>query len=179
MNLDAKYNDCKTQVDVSLGTIKVIYLHLQLALWVNHTNPLGLLIGARGEEQDVLVDEHAQGDERHVEPVQEVLDRDVHVGLDVLLVVEVEDALGIVWLIMDFWGKNKNVTLAICQTTSLLSFFIVSRVPQKFLSVSSFSSAESKRSNCSKLRQKSSCTQRKSSRNLSAQKENDKEVWLQ
>ena len=160
MNLDAKYNDCKTQVDVSLGTIKMIYLHLQLALWVNHTNPLGLLIGARGEEQDVLVDEHAQGDERHVEPVQEVLDRDVHVGLHVLLVVEVEDALGIVWLIMDFWGKNKNVTLAICQTTSLLSFFIVSRVPQKFLSVSSFSSAESKRSNCSKLRQKSSCTQR-------------------
>ena len=95
MNLDAKYNDCKTQVDVSLGTIKMIYLHLQLALWVNHTNPLGLLIGARGEEQDVLVDEHAQGDERHVEPVQEVLDRDVHVGLHVLLVVEVEDTLGI------------------------------------------------------------------------------------
>ena len=159
MNLDAKYNDCKTQVDVSLGTIKVIYLHLQLALWVNHTNPLGLLIGARGEEQDVLVDEHAQGDERHVEPVQEVLDRDVHVGLHVLLVVEVEHTLGLCGN-NAFLEKNKIVTLAICQTTSLLSFFIVSRVPQKFLNVSSFSSAESKRSNCSKLRQKSSCTHR-------------------
>ena len=155
----------------------MIKLHLQLALWVDHTDPLGLLIGAGGEEQHVLVDEHAQGDERHVEPVQEVLDRDVHVGLHVLLVVEVEHTLGLCGN-NAFLEKNKNITLAICQTTSLLSFFIVSRVPQKFLSVSSFSSAESKRSNCSKLRQKSSCTQGESSRNLSAQKENDKEVLL-
>ena len=73
----------------------MIDLDLQLALWINYTDPLGLLVGAGGEEQDVLVDEHAQGDERHVEPVQEVLDRDVHVGLHVLLVVEVEDTLGI------------------------------------------------------------------------------------
>ena len=82
---------------IHLKLLKMIKLHLQLALWVDHTDPLGLLIGAGGEEQHVLVDEHAQGDERHVEPVQEVLDRDVHVGLHVLLVVEVEDTLGIVW----------------------------------------------------------------------------------
>ena len=80
---------------IHLKLLKMLDLDLQLALWVNHTDPLGLLIGAGGEEQDVLVDEHAQGDERHVEPVQEVLDRDVHVGLHVLLVVEVEDTLGI------------------------------------------------------------------------------------
>ena len=159
---------------IHLKLLKMIKLDLQLALWVDHTDPLGLLIGAGGEEQHVLVDEHAQGDERHVEPVQEVLDRDVHVGLHVLLVVEVEHTLGLCGN-KAFLEKNKNITLAICQTTSLLSFFIFSRVPQKFLNVSSFSSAESKRSNCSKLRQKSSCTQRESSRNLSAQKENDKE----
>ena len=47
----------------------MIDLDLQLALWINYTDPLGLLVGAGGEEQDVLVDEHAQGDERHVEPV--------------------------------------------------------------------------------------------------------------
>ena len=42
-----------------------------------------------------MVDEHPKRDEGHVEPVQEVLDRDVHVGLHVLLVVEVEDTLGL------------------------------------------------------------------------------------
>ena len=41
----------------------------------------------------MLVDEHPQGDEGHVEPVQEVLDRDIHVLLDTLLVVELKDAL--------------------------------------------------------------------------------------
>ena len=85
----------------------MIDLDLQLALWVDHTDPLGLLIGAGGEEQDVLVDEHAQGDERHVEPVQEVLDRDVHVGLHVLLVVEVEDTLGLCGN-NAFFGKRKS-----------------------------------------------------------------------
>ena len=67
--------------------------NLQLAFWVNHTNPLGLQVSTRRKEQDVLVDEHPQGDEGHVEPVQEVLNRDIHVLLDTLLVVELKDAL--------------------------------------------------------------------------------------
>ena len=45
---------------IHLKLLKMLDLDLQLALWVNHTDPLGLLIGAGGEEQDVLVDEHAQ-----------------------------------------------------------------------------------------------------------------------
>ena len=67
--------------------------NLQLAFWVNHSNPLGLQVSTRRKEQDVLVDEHPQGDEGHVEPVQEVLNRDIHVLLDTLLVVELKDAL--------------------------------------------------------------------------------------
>ena len=68
-------------------------LNLQFTLRINHSYPLGLLVSARGEEQDVLVDEHPEGDEGHVEPVQEVLDRDIHVLLDTLLVVELKHAL--------------------------------------------------------------------------------------
>ena len=67
--------------------------NLQFALRVNHSNPLGLLISTRCKEQDVLVDEHAEGDEGHVEPVQEVLDGNIHVLLNMLLVVELKDAL--------------------------------------------------------------------------------------
>ena len=67
--------------------------NLELAFWVNHSNPLGLQISTRRKEQDVLVDEHPKGDEGHVEPVQEVLNRDIHVLLNMLLVVELNDAL--------------------------------------------------------------------------------------
>ena len=55
---------------------------------------------------------------------------------------------------------NTSTTFAICQTTSLLSFFIVSRVLQNFRNVSSSNSVESNQRSCSKLRQKSSCVQR-------------------
>ena len=68
-------------------------LNLQLALGINHSNSFGLLISTRCEEEDVLVDEHTEGDEGHVEPVQEVLDGNIHVLLNVLLVVELKDTL--------------------------------------------------------------------------------------
>ena len=68
-------------------------LNLQFTLRINHSYPLGLLVSARGEEQDVLVDEHPEGDEGHVEPVQEVLDGNIHVLLNMLLVVELKDTL--------------------------------------------------------------------------------------
>ena len=67
--------------------------HLQFTLRIDHSYPLGLLVSARGEKQDVLVDEHPEGDEGHVEPVQEVLDGNIHVLLNMLLVVELKDAL--------------------------------------------------------------------------------------
>ena len=41
----------------------------------------------------MLVDEHPEGDEGHVEPVQEVLDGNIHVLLNMLLVVELKDTL--------------------------------------------------------------------------------------
>ena len=72
-----------------------------------------------------------------------------------LLVVELKDTLD-KW----YWYNHNSVTLAICQTTSLLSFFIVSRVLQKLRNVSSFNSVESNKRSCSKLRQKSSCVKR-------------------
>ena len=128
--------------------------NLQLAFWVDHSNPLGLLIGTRGKEEYVLVDEHAEGDEGHVEPVQEVLNRNIHVLLNVLLVVELKDALE--KMFTSYKMTSKTATFAICQTTSLFSFFIVSRVLQNFRNASSSNSVESKERSCSKLRQKSS-----------------------
>ena len=68
-------------------------LNLQLALGINDSNPFGLLIGTRGKEEDMLVDEHPERDEGHVEPVQEVLDGNIHVLLNMLLVVELKDTL--------------------------------------------------------------------------------------
>ena len=72
---------------------KLYKRNLQFAFWVDHSNPLGLQVSTRCKEQDVLVDEHPKGDEGHVEPVQEVLNRDIHVLLDMLLIVELKDAL--------------------------------------------------------------------------------------
>ena len=129
--------------------------HLQFTLRINHSYPLGLLVSARGEKQDVLVDEHPEGDEGHVEPVQEVLDGNIHVLLNMLLVVELKDTLRQKELPVK--RKEKRPTFAICQTTSLLSFFIVSRALQKFRNVPSSNSAESNKRSCSKLRQNSSC----------------------
>ena len=103
----------------------------------------------------MLVDEHPEGDEGHVEPVQEVLDGNIHVLLNMLLVVELKDTLRQKELPVK--RKEKRPTFAICQTTSLLSFFIVSRALQKFRNVPSSNSAESNKRSCSKLRQNSSC----------------------
>ena len=133
--------------------------HLQFTLRIDHSYPLGLLVSARGEKQDVLVDEHPEGDEGHVEPVQEVLDGNIHVLLNMLLVVELKDTLRQKELLVK--RKEKRPTFAICQTTSLLSFFIVSRALQKFRNVPSSNSAESNKRSCSKLRQNSSCDEKK------------------
>ena len=56
--------------------------------------PIGIVICVWFKEQGVLVDEHAHGDARHVEAVEEVLDRHVRLVIQPVCILQLQYSLG-------------------------------------------------------------------------------------